>query len=403
MNPNNPNSDPDINLVLTILNTTNNRALEDIARLDHLDELNDDEEVEPIPRAPRRYLYRDREGRAKAFWNDYFFDNCTFSDDYFRRRYRMRKPLFLRICQGIMNFSQTPIPEYFTYFHQRRDACGLLGFNIVQKVTSAIRQLAYAATADLFDEYLHMGEQTSYDCLNKFCKCIFHLYATEYLRKPTAQDVQRLTTKHAQIHGFSGMLRSIDCMHWRWRNCLACWKGHYTRAGEAPPCTFTVNGCTFDKGYYLADGIYPEWSTLVKSFKNSIDPKQSKFKRYQESARKDIERAFGILQGRWMIVQHPARPYYARKIRRIMLTCVILNNMITEDNGRAFCGLEENYRPIQRARGTFQERVDAHIRADAKLRDVDIHRLLRDMLVEHVYNLPPNYRIRHDRTRNPNN
>ncbi|XP_071708030.1 uncharacterized protein [Rutidosis leptorrhynchoides] len=136
-------------------------------------------------------------------------------------------------------------------------------------------------------------------------------------------------------------------------------------AGEAPPCTFTVNVCTFDKGYYLVDGIYPEWSTLIKSFRNPIDPKQSKFKRYQESARKDIERAFEILQGRWTIVQHPARPYYIRKIRRIMLTCVILNNMITEDNDRAFCGLEENYHPIRRARGTFQERVDAHIRADA--------------------------------------
>ncbi|XP_071713489.1 uncharacterized protein [Rutidosis leptorrhynchoides] len=304
----------------------------------------------------------------------------------------------------------------------------LLGFNIVKKVTSAIRQLAYAAMVDLFDEYLHI----------------------EYLRKPTAQDVQRLTTKHAQIHGFPEMLGSIDCMHWRWRNCPARWKGHYTRgdhgypsimleavasydgwfwyaffgtagsnndihvlnqsdlfndllAGEAPPYTFTLNGCTFDKGYYLADGIYPEWSTLVKSFRNLIDLKQSKFKKYQESARKDIERAFRIVQGRWTIVQHPARPYYIRKIRRIMLTCVILNNMITEDNGRAFCGLEENYRPIRRAQGTFQERVDAHIRADAKLRDGGIHRLLRDMLVEHVYNLPPNYRIRHDPIRNPNN
>ncbi|XP_071718989.1 uncharacterized protein [Rutidosis leptorrhynchoides] len=191
-----------------------------------------------------------------------------------------------------MNFSQTPIPEYFTYFHQRRDACGLLGFNIVQKVTSAICQLAYTAMTNLVDEYLHMGEQTSYDCLNKFCKCIFHLYATEYLRKPTAQDVQHLTTKHAQIHGFLGMLGSINCIHWRWRNCTARWRGHYTRgsnndmnllnlsdlfsdllAGEAPPCTFTVNGCTFDKGYYLADGIYLEWSTLVKSFRKSIDPK----------------------------------------------------------------------------------------------------------------------------------
>ncbi|XP_071741084.1 uncharacterized protein [Rutidosis leptorrhynchoides] len=229
----------------------------------------------------------------------------------------------------------------------------------------------------------------------------FYLYATEYLRKPTAQDVQRLTAKHAQIHGLPGMLRSMYCMHWRWRNCPARWKGHYTRgdhgypsimlesvasydgwfwhafygtavsnndinvlnqsdlfsdllAGEAPLCTFTVNRCMFNKGYYLADGIYPEWSALVKLFRNPIDPKQAKFTRYQESARKDIEPAFGILQGRWIIVQHPTRPYYIRKIRRIMLTCVILNNMITEDNVHAFCGLEENYRPIRGARGTDQ-------------------------------------------------
>ncbi|XP_071728710.1 uncharacterized protein [Rutidosis leptorrhynchoides] len=377
-----------------------NRALES---LDALDELSDNEEVEPIPRAPRRYLQRDRQGRARALWNDYFSDYPTFSADYFRNHFRMSKPLFLRICQGILNFSQSPVPKYFSYFIQRRDATGLLGFNIVQKNTSAIRQLAYAASADVFDEYLHMSEQTSYDCLNNFCKCVFHMYGPEYLRKPNAQDVQRLTTKHAQIHGFSGMLGSIDCMHWAWRNCPARRKGHHTRAGEAPPCTYTVNECTFTKGYYLAVEIYPEWSTLVKSFRNPIDPKQKKFKGYQESARKDIEPAFGILQGRWQIVQRPARPYYIRKIRRIFLACVILNNMITEDNGRAFCGLEENYRSVRRTRGSFQERVDAHMRVDAEIRDVGIHRLLRDMLVEHIHNLPPNYRIRHDPTRNPNN
>ncbi|XP_071708075.1 uncharacterized protein [Rutidosis leptorrhynchoides] len=142
-------------------------------------------------------------------------------------------------------------------------------------------------------------------------------------------------------------------------------------ASETPPCTFTVNGYTFTKGYYLADRIYPEWSTLVKSFKNLIDPKQSEFKRYQQSARKDIERAF--VQGRMTIVQHPAKPYYIRKIRRIMLTCVILNNMITKENSRAFCELEENYRPVRRAQGTFQKKVDAHMRVDAELRDVGIH------------------------------
>ncbi|XP_071713340.1 histone deacetylase 14, chloroplastic-like [Rutidosis leptorrhynchoides] len=51
------NSDPNVNAVLTITNNLNyNQALE---LLDNLDELSDDEKVELIPRAPRRYLHRD--------------------------------------------------------------------------------------------------------------------------------------------------------------------------------------------------------------------------------------------------------------------------------------------------------------------------------------------------------
>ncbi|XP_071700636.1 uncharacterized protein [Rutidosis leptorrhynchoides] len=114
--------------------------------------------------------------------------------------------------------------------------------------------------------------------------------------------------------------------------------------GRAPEVRYTVNGHEFTKGYYLVNDIYPEWATHVKSFKCPIEPKKNlKFKRFQEVARKDVERAFGVLQGRWVILKHPSRPFSINKIRRIMYTYVILHNMITEDNARNICGLEEDY------------------------------------------------------------
>nr|GEV24670.1 protein ALP1-like [Tanacetum cinerariifolium] len=60
---------------------------------------------------------------------------------------------------------------------------------------------------------------------------------------------------------------------------------------------YVVNVVGFEKGYYLADGIYPQWAIFVKSFTVANDAKHSYFKKRQESARKDVERAFGVLQG----------------------------------------------------------------------------------------------------------
>nr|GEU33830.1 ribosomal protein [Tanacetum cinerariifolium] len=65
----------------------------------------------------------------------------------------------------------------------------------------------------------------------------------------------------------------------------------------APVAPFEVKRVTFQNGYYLADGIYPRWASFVKSFTIARDEKCAVFKRRQEGARKDVERAFGVLQG----------------------------------------------------------------------------------------------------------
>nr|GEW04701.1 hypothetical protein [Tanacetum cinerariifolium] len=173
------------------------------------------------------------------------------------------------------------------------------------------------------------------------------------------------------------MLESIDCMHWEWKNCPKALHGQFKRrdhkyptlmleavadqklwtwhayfgvskanndlnvlygsslfddvlADTASKAPFVVNGRTYKKGYYLADGIYQTWFTFVKTFTIARDEKTLRFKRVQESARKDIERAFGVLQGRWGIIRQPARALQINTLKRIMYCCIILHNMILQ-------------------------------------------------------------------------
>jgi hypothetical protein len=84
-------------------------------------------------------------------------------------------------------------------------------------------------------------------------------------------------------------------------------------------------------GYYLADEIYPEWATLVKTIRNPEGRAEAEFAKAPEEARKDNERAFGVLQARFVIVRGPSHFWDKGTLRDIMTTCVILHNMIIED------------------------------------------------------------------------
>ncbi|KAI5321647.1 hypothetical protein L3X38_030718 [Prunus dulcis] len=46
---------------------------------------------------------------------------------------------------------------------------------------------------------------------------------------------------------------------------------------------------------------------------------------------KDVERCFGILQAWWLIIRGAACMFDEEILRSIMMTCIILHNMIVED------------------------------------------------------------------------
>uniref|UniRef100_A0A0D3DJN9 Myb-like domain-containing protein n=1 Tax=Brassica oleracea var. oleracea TaxID=109376 RepID=A0A0D3DJN9_BRAOL len=135
---------------------------------------------------------------------------------------------------------------------KQRDATGRFGHSPLQKATAAIRMMAYGCPADAVDEYLRLGTLNDINILD---------------RSPVFDDILQ---------------------------------------GRAPKVNYIDNGHEYHLAYYLTDGIYPKWATFVQSIPLPQGPKASLFATNQEAVRKDVERAFGVLQARFAIVKNQA-------------------------------------------------------------------------------------------------
>jgi hypothetical protein len=71
---------------------------------------------------------------------------------------------------------------------------------------------------------LAMGESQTIKCVKHFVVAIVWVFGEECLRAPNAQDMARVL-EFNKNRGFLGMLSSIDCMHWSWKNWPASWHG----------------------------------------------------------------------------------------------------------------------------------------------------------------------------------
>ena len=251
-----------------------------------------------------RMVNRDRVEGHERLYRDYFSTPCVY-ESFFRRRFRMSRPLFLRIVNEV--------EQYDPYFIQRTDAIGVLGLSSLQKITAAYIILAYRTPTVSMDEYIRIGESTAIESLRRFVKVVIAMFGDHYLRSPNNIDIARLLQTGEQ-RCIPSMLGSIDCMHWKWKNCPTAWQGMYTghcheptiileavasqdlwiwhaffglpgslndinvldrspvftllANGQAPPVNYIINGHEYRMGHYLADGIYPNWSTFCKN--NSV-------------------------------------------------------------------------------------------------------------------------------------
>jgi len=370
---------------------------------------------------------RDRIGGDIRLNNDYFVERPLYNEEMFRRRFRMRKSLFLKIVDQLSSANDK--------FKQKRDASGKQGFSAKQKCTVAIKMLAYGGVADAQDDGIRMGESTILECVKEFVNTVITVFGPQFLRPPNQTELQHILAVN-EARGFPGMVGSIDCMHWEWENCptalAGMYKGHKGKPtiileavatqdlriwhayfgfwgshndinvlqrspvfddlanGKTPPVEFNVNGNTYSLGYYLADGIYPDWATLVKTISAPISNKQKVFAGQQEACRKDVERAFGVLQAKWKILHGPARLWNQRDLNSIMHACVILHNMVIEDERGV--DLPEVHRsewpgadnpPITQL--SANPGIEEFIDALSVIQDKETAVLLKSDLVEHMW------------------
>ncbi|XP_057811755.1 uncharacterized protein LOC131025991 [Salvia miltiorrhiza] len=161
---------------------------------------------------------------------------------------------------------------------------------------------------------------------------------------------------HEAKHSFPGMLESLDCMHSPWKNCPTAWQGAYTRGDQGKRTIILEAVALQDLWIWHAFFGTPgsqraqQLDVVQRSAARNgsvesytpTDPKGKRFKVMQEAARKDIERAFGVLQARWAIVKGSSRLSSKEKMSNIMFTCIILHNMIIEDESEHATQWEED-------------------------------------------------------------
>ena len=154
--------------------------------------------------------------------------------------------------------------------------------------------------------------------LEKIRYSVITIFEGEYLRTPNSNDVQRLL-QMGEARGFPGTMGNIDCMHWQWKNCPKAWKGMFMNGhsgvatiileavassnqwiwhaffgvagsnndinvldrspvfdevlqGRAPEVNYTINGNSYNTGYYLTDEYY--LTTFVKTIPSPQNEKR---------------------------------------------------------------------------------------------------------------------------------
>ena len=323
----------------------------------------------------RNFVHADA---VRCINRDYLGPHPVFDGREFDTMFRISKSRFQRIMEDFGN-SGNPF-----YCVNPLDAFYKEGISMEARLLLPLKTMAYGVPPHTFIDYFQMSKTQARHCLYKFQETVTEFYSAEYLRKPTSVDLQNLLNFHEIKHGKPGLFGSLDCMHVPWKNCPVAWQGSYKGAKKKPTIIleglsdqhmwfwhtafgyagtlndinilnlsplveswidgtfedvekaadnipFTINGEVFHKAWVLVDGIYPKYSRFVGTMPQPVTRAEKKFAGFQEAARKDIERAFGVLQGKWQCMARPIYIIRTDQIQNMASSALILHNMSVSD------------------------------------------------------------------------
>jgi hypothetical protein len=311
-------------------------------------------------------------GRARlCVEQDYFSPTPIFNDRQFERIFRVTKT----ITQQLLQVCARTDP----FFTEQQDVCGRFKISPLVKVLMALKLIAYGCSPSAFQDYFQMSETTARLCLLKFCRIVStdESVTSIFARRMTRADARRVSALHEAQHGAAGMIGSLDCMHVGWKNCPVAWQGSQMGKSGKPTIVleavadynlwfwhssfgwpgslndiniwnrscllksfldgsfardvdfeFQVGNKVFKRLWLMVDGIYPELARFVKTIQEPYGHAACRYASWQEAARKDIERAFGVLQRKFHVLVKKIEMWYVGDISSVMHTCIILHNMM---------------------------------------------------------------------------
>jgi hypothetical protein len=339
-------------------------------------------EEDPTPKKPRRERrVFDSRAAHDHIRSNLLDENALYSRD-FEDFFRLSRS---RVERMLQDFGNSGLPFYRSF---RVDMCGREGASLEAKILLPLTAIAHGTAPHL----LCMNYQVSQEAMARkmyrvFIETIQEVYGDEYMRTPTATDLKAICALHRRVHGVSGMLGSLDCMLTKWKNCPMEWQGVF-KGREKSMSTIVMEGVCdyylwfwhvcygnpgsmndsnvldtspllemllnrsyvkveqqagvvpfyirgddqpFHKTFLLVDGAYPKYCRFVRTINPPITQEEKNFSKWQEGARKDIERAFGVLQCRFKAMCTPILSWSMFGATNLTACCIILHNMGVSD------------------------------------------------------------------------